>query len=306
MTVFLFIVESASEELFENVFEGKEISTIDGGSFSQGIDLTNIDKVVEELSGKFSDEVAPIFVDQRNYCQYFYTEEGKAYFEMIKDLKQKYKFHNATWIKFFSSFSGIDDTNHYVFITKKNYKNVYDFANFLQISPEKNCYFIWNVNFIDSALDARSYYNVYSKIPKSQQIDTLGNPQYRGEEDYESLMWIVEYGVSQVKQMILAGFHMNENYVQAFVEPWSLNPSSYFSKGIIVEYDLFPSPPEECQNPRIQKGYLYNELFNISAPYRLQILQGMCLALCKFGLEFGKIQGIPHGIFNVQYDLLLR
>ncbi len=306
MTVFLFIIESASEEIFENIFEGKEISTIDSGRFNPGIDLTNIDSVVQELSGKFSHEIAPIFVDQRNYCQYFYTKEGKDYYEMIKNLKEKYRFHNANWIKFFDSFAGIDDTNSYIFITKTNYKNIYDFANFLQISPEKNCYFAWNANKIEDALYARSYYNVYSKIPKSQQIDTLGNPQYRDPEDYEALKWIIEYGVSQVKQMILAGFHVNENYVQAIVEPWSLNPASYFSKGIIVEYDLFPSPPEECQNSRIQKGYLYNELFNISAAYRFQIIQGMCLSLCKFGLEFGKLQSIPYGLFNVQYDLLLK
>lgn len=306
MTVFLFIIESSSEEIFETIFEGKEISSITDGKFSAGIDLSEIENVVEKLSGKFSDEVKPIFVDQRNYCQYYYTKEGKRYYERIKELKSKYSFYNANWVKFFNSFQGIDDANNYIFITKNNYKNVYDFTNLLQISPERNCYFLWNCNSIEDAVDARSYYNVYSKIPLDKQIDTLGIQQYRGDGDYPDLKWIVEYGVNQVKQLILAGVDKEENYIQAFVEPWSLNPASYFSKGIIVEYDLFPSPPTECKNSRIQKGYLYNEFFNISAAYRKQILKGMCCALCKFGLEFDKINGIHSGIYNVQYDLLLK
>ena len=247
------------------------------------------------------------FPENTNYkskseSTYFYTDEGKAYYEVIKDLKTKHIFCNATWMEFFESFTGIDDTANYIFSTSKHYENVYDFVNLLQISPNQNCYFSWDVKDIINVSQSKSYYNVFSKKKRSLQIDTLGEHQF---EDENAIKWIIEYGVSQVKSMINCGIHRHEKFMQRFVETWTLNPASFYSKGIIVEYELKPTV-ELSESKTIHLGYLYNEFFNICPQYRYQILEGMCLMLCKYGLEFGKLNSIPGTIFDVQYDFLLK
>ena len=305
MPVYVFFIESSAKESFNHIFSEKEISSIDAGTFIPGIDTSNIDDMIIEVSNKFRDEVKVVFVDKLYITTYFYTEEGLRYHEDIKLLKEKHEFCNGTWMEFFEKFGGIDDVNNYIFATMdQKYENAYDFSNYLQLSLNPNCYFIWGINDVREAVNAKSYYNIFSNKPKDEQIDTLGNPQYRPEDD-ESIGWIVEYGVLQVLGMMQAGFHLNEKFVQKFVEPWVLNPASYFSKGIIIEYDLKPPIPD-CDNKVIQQGYLYAEYFNICPQYRKQILDGMCRVLCKYGLEFRKISNIPYTIYNVQYLNLLR
>jgi len=301
MTVYVFIIESAGHETFKHIFNGKEIYNIDEGTFVEGINTTELDLVIKELSTKFNDVIQVIFIDKRYVIKYFYTVGGKDYNEEILKLKKIHQFCNGTWMEFFDQFIGIDDSNHYIFATIGNYKNIYDYSNYLQISPNHNCYFIWSINNVSEIKNAKSYYNIFSRKSLDEQIDSIGNPQFI---DYEAIKWIVNHGVKQVQGMLKCGIHRCEPYMQAFVENWILNPASYFSKGIIVEYDLYPPAPDS-ENTDIQKGYLYTELFNISSQYRFQILNGMCRVLCKYGLEFGKLKAISSSIFDVQYDSLL-
>ena len=61
--------------------------------------------------------------------------------------------------------------------------------------------------------------------------------------------------------------------------------ASYFSKGILIEYDLIPKQPETA-TPEILGGNLYQELFNESADFRFQIYRGMSSVIRKFNKEF--------------------
>jgi len=301
MTVYVFIIESAGTESYEHVFSGTELENVGDKNFEHGMNLDNIEEMISNVSTKFQDDTEILFVDKMYVTTYFYTEKGKKYYENIKELKTQHKFYNGTWMEFFEKFIGIDDTSNYIFTTMKDYVNVYDFTNLLQISLKNNCYFSWGVKNVNEIVNSKSYYNIFSKTPRLQQVDTLGNHQF---EDINAINWIVENGVKQVLGMMECGIHRNEKFMQSFVEPWITNPASYFSKGIIVEYEMKPESILS-ESRTIMLGYLYNELFNTSAEYRYQLLDGMCRTLIKYGFEFKKLEGLHGSIFNVQFNKLL-
>lgn len=302
MTVFIFIIESASEEIAEIIFEGKKIDNIGEMKYLPGMDISDTEKMVSEVSERFNDDVSLIFIDLTNSFTKYYTDEGKDYYSKVTELKKKYSFKTGKWIDFLDVFVGIDDTHNYIFATKHKYLNIYDYSNYIEINPKRNCYFIDGVNNILEVSNAKSYYNIFSKIPRSEQIDSLGNKQF---EDIEAIKWIIEHGVMQVLQMIKGGISKTEKFIQKDIEHWAVNPASYFSKGIIEEYGLKPTGSGSVKDIA-KEGYLYHEFFNVSSQYRKQLLDGMCLILIKYGVEFDIHTGVYiTDIYTFQFSKLI-
>lgn len=305
MTVFVFIIESANREIFETEFENGEIQNISSSTYVEHLNIDNFQEMNDIVSTKFSDDVVTVFVDENYQVKYYYTEQGEEEYEKIQALEAEtdiVQVCRSNWMEFLPSFGGLDDTANYVFVSSKNFKNVYDMANFLQLPINNNCYYIWNCKDIREAVNAESYYNIFSSTKRKDQIDTLGNEV---KIDYSAINWIVEQGVSQIKLMIKAGLLNKEPYIQAFIDQWALNPHSYFSKGIITEYGLKPKPPTEG-DAKILKGLTIVEQFNRSLEYRYLIVDIMSKILCKYGFEFGKLTTINGNPHTINFDFLLR
>ena len=305
MTVFVFIVESGNTEEFDSTFINREIDNINVKEYKENMNIESIENMIYTVSEKFKDSVFTVFVDQQYQLQYYYTDKGLEEHDRIKTLEEMsetVKVCRCNWMDFIPNFDGIDDSSHYIFMTSKKFKNAYDMANYLQLPLNNNCYFLWNSNDIIDAVDAKCYYNIFSSIKRINQINSLNDKVI---EDEEAIKWIVEYGISQIKQMIKAGILAKEAFIQRNVENWAINPYSYFSKGIIIEYEMKPKPPL-AGDPKILKGLLIIEEFNRSSEYRFQILDIMMKIICKYGLEFNKITTINGNHHTVNFDFILN
>lgn len=305
MTVYVFIVESGNTELFEQSFVNREIDDVKPHSFVVKMNIDKFDQMVASISQKFEDNVTVLFVDEQYQIKYYYTDEGKDYFKKIELLKQKkdqVQFCNCNWMEFMFNFGGLDDTANYIFASAENFDNIYDMANFLQLPINSNCYFVWNVKDITECNNAKSYYNIFSSIPRKKQTNSLGEPVI---VDLEAIKWIIEHGVRQIQGLIHTGVLKKEAYIQKEVDCWILNPHSFFSKGIIIEYDLKPKPHPDVQS-NILKGLTITEQFNEDAEYRYQIADKICRILCKYGLEFDKITTINNDPHTINFEFLLN
>lgn len=304
MTVYVFIVESANEEYQAQVFENREVVGLTDAKYIETLNLDNLNDLVEDLQEIFKEEVFVTFVDKQYQNKHPYSEEGKLELERLKELreyKEQIAFCNCDWFEFLPEFNGVDIENHYIFLSAKPFKNCYDFANMLQVNLDPNCYFAWNITDLKQGIDAKCYYNVFSNEKRIKQINSKGEPVTI---DLDALKWIVEYGVRQVQGMIKAGFLKYESFVQDEVPHWTLNVHSYFSDAIIREFDLIPKPPQG-EVSKILKGRTPQEQYNEDTQYRFIVLNYMMTALCKYGLEFGKINTINNNIHTVNYDFLL-
>lgn len=305
MTVYVFVVESANTEEFVSTFVDREIDDVEAKEFKENMKIESIEQMINSVGNRFKDTVYTVFVDEQYQIQYYNTPQGLEEYERIQTLEsmqENIKVCRSNWLEFIPNFGGIDDSSHYLFITSKNFKNAYDMANYLQLPLNSNCYFLWNCIDISDAVDAECYYNIFSSTKRIKQFNSLGDKVV---EDIEGIKWIVEEGVSQIKEMIRAGILAREAFIQRYVERWSINPYSYFSKGIILEYGMKPKPPSGG-DPKILKGLTIAEEFNRSSEYRFQILDHMMIIICKYGLEFGKITTINGNHHIVNYDFILR
>lgn len=304
MTVFVFIVESGNTEEFESTFVNREIDDLQVKQYKENMNIMSVEKMMDDVSGIFRDSVFTIFVDEQYQIQHYYTDEGLEEHKRVSSLEENQEFFKVcrcNWYEFIPNFGGLDDSSHYIFMTSKNFKNAYDMANYLQLPLNNNCYFLWNSNNITDAVNAKCYYNIFSSTKRISQINSLGDKVV---EDEEAISWIVENGVSQIKEMIRAGILAKEAFIQRDVERWSINPYSYFSKGIIIEYGMKPKPPTSG-DPKIMKGLTIVEEFNRSSEYRFQILDSMMIIICKYGLEFGKISTINGDHRSVNFNFIL-
>lgn len=304
MTVFVFIVESGNKEEFDSTFINGEIDNVEVREYEEKMNIESIEDMIVSVSERFKDSVFTVFVDEQYQVQYYYTNEGLEEHERIKTLEEmtsSVKVCRCNWMEFMFNFDGIDDSSHYIFMTSKNFINAYDMANYLQLPLNSNCYFLWNCSDISNAVNAKCYYNIFSSTKRIKQYDSLND---KVEEDIYAIQWIIEYGISQIKEMVRAGILNKEAFIQRDVERWSINPYSYFSKGIIIEYGMKPKPPLGG-DPKILKGLTILEEFNRSPEYRFQILDSMMKIVCKYGLEFGKIITINGNHHTVNYDFIL-
>lgn len=305
MTVYVFIIESANVETMEPIFDGKEIVDVKPGEYVENLNLDPLEDIFSDIEERFNSEVFVTFVDKQYQNKYPITEKGKLELERITELRnypEQMTFCNCDWYEFLPEFNGIENDNHYIFVTSKQYINCYDYANMLQINLLPNCYFIWGVTDLRQIVEAKCYYNLFSNVKRINQKDSLGQDVTI---DVEALRWIVEHGVRQVQGLIAAGVLNHETFVQRNVPHWVLNVHSYYSDAIIRAYNLIPQlPPGEDSNYIIPKPPQHQ--FNCDAKYRFTILNYMMISLCKYGLEFGKITTINGNYQTVNYDFLLR
>lgn len=304
MTVYVFVVESANEEHRDQIFENREVIGLTDARYVQTLSLDGLDDLIEELQESFKEEVFVSFVDKQYQNKYPYSEEGKLELERIselRELKDQMDFFNCDWFEFLEEFKGIGNENHYVFLSAKEFKNCYDFANMLQVKLGFNCYFAWGITDLRAGINAKSYYNIFSNTKRINQNNSKNEPVTI---DINSIKWIIEYGVRQVQGMIKAGVLRYESFVQQDVPHWTLNIHSYFSDAIIREFNLIPTPPSG-EESKILKGKTPQEQFNEDATYRFIVLNYMMTSLCKYGLEFGKINTINNDIYTVNYDFLI-
>lgn len=304
MTVHVFIVESANEEVMEQVFEDREVVGLTDAKYIEKLNLDGLEELLKSLEVRFDREVFVTFVDKQYQNKHPYSKEGKAELDRIKDLRDipdRIAFCNCDWYEFLPEFSDIDPNNHYVFLSANNFQNCYDFANMLQVNMLGNCYFSWGIKDLREGTNAKSYYNLFSFIKKKDQFNSIGEPVTI---DIDAIKWIVEHGVKQVQWMVYAGFLKYESFVQKNIPHWVTNIHSYYSDAIIREFDLLPKPPVG-EESKILKGKTPQEQFNEDAQYRYNVLNYMMTSLCKYGIEFNKIISVNGNIQTVNYDLLL-
>lgn len=281
-----------------------EIDDIEAITLNIKMNINNIGSVMESIFIKYNKNIEVFLVDEQYQCKYYYTENGKSEYEFLKTLKQNesIKFINSNWDEYLPHFGGLDDEETYFFISSIPFLNEYEMANFLGIPLNRNCYFKWGAINIEEIQEVKSYYNIFSNVRRSLQIDSFGNPVTINEE---SLKWIVENGVRQVQGLILCGCLKKERFIQSKVESWILNPYSIFSKGVIIETGLIPKPHPDVLDSKILKGLTILEQFNEDASYRYRLTTFMCRILCKYGLEFKKIKTIGGDPHLVNFDFLL-
>lgn len=304
MVVHIFIIESANCENRDQIFENREVVNLTDNVFYENLSLNGIDEMIDEIEDKFKDSVMVTFVDKQYQCKYYDTLEGKSELENLQNLEIRndtFNFVNCDWFEFIPEFDGILSNNHYIFVSSKQFDNCYDMANFIQLPLYGNCYFVWNIKNMKSIINAEAYYNIFSNIPRNKQIDSLGKYVT---ENKEYIEWIVEEGIKQVQGLIEAGTLQYQKFAQKYVEEWTLNPYSYFSSGIIIEFDLKPKPPPGEESIILQ-GLTILEQFNEDAQYRYSITDHICRCLCKYGIEFNKITTINNNPHTVNFNFLL-
>ena len=220
---------------------------------------------------------------------------------MIHNLQKQNKhfiFHDCLW-KTFMDTATFDTENHHIFISPGSYINHYDFFNYLGLNIAKNYYVAYdfntllNVNYVNP-------YNIFGKNNPNNEVDSLGNKVYF---DYDAIVWIIENGVTTINHMIRAGIYDKERFVQHPVPPWILNVENYFTKGVILEYELFPEKKVVITS-RLCIGKLTQEKFLESANYRYIIYDFMARVLCQYGINFGKITEFPPN-FKINFNFLL-
>ena len=99
--------------------------------------------------------------------KYPLSEGGKNELEKrmeIAESKNQIKFCNCDWFEFLPFLNDINPTDHYIFLSSKQFLNCYDFANMLQVNLHSNCYFAWGITDLSQAVHAKSYYNLFSNI----------------------------------------------------------------------------------------------------------------------------------------------
>lgn len=309
MSVCLYIIESANyEQSILHFNEDKKVTHSTEKINDDFIDFRSIGRIVGEIFERYKKNVTVFFIDRQYRIDYYYTPEGIEENNFIKEIIKngtiECEFLCSNWYDFVQTFDKFLDEDDHIFVTRKSFINCYDMANFLKLSPKRNFYFKWNLKSLDEILHARSYYNIFSSIPKNEQIDTLGNFQFNGDEDLNSINWIVEYGVSQVKQLILAGCLQRERFLQCHVESWVTNVFSPFSAGVIIEYDMY-LVDESTKTNTIFQGQSPQKCFNELCDYRYFLVDYMCRCLCKYGLEFKKIYTANGDHQTINFDYLL-
>lgn len=301
--VHVYIIGGISYEKHTPVFSENGESKYTVPEFVEMLNMDELNKLIDGMRESTGREVTVHFVDPKLKIRYYYTPEGRAYFNHLHDIRtsDEYKnviFHDCQWYEMRDDFK-VDKQNDYYILTVDNeYENLYDFLNFLEMKVYDCVYLKYGITSMLDVFDARCPYNIFG-VPDDYET-SIGEPPL---EDPDAINWIIENGVATVKAFINAGFLEKERYIQAAVPCWTLNVESHFTKGIILEYELFP-PRKVVFNEKLCVGKTIQEKFTESADYRYTITDCICRVLCQIGIRYGKLKEVkrPH---KVNFDLLL-
>lgn len=304
----IYIIDCGSFEKSTNEFTNEGVLKRSTAVFVENIDLTKIEKMVENYKNIIGKDLIVHLVDKNFKIRYYYTYEGQKYFNMIHDLQKrtdiKIIFHDCEWYELDKS-DIINNTSivHYI-ATTQSFINIYDFTNWLGFRIYDHIFLKYGFTDFDDLIDSKKInmvipYNIYGNQEDYITIENL--PPHI---DIEAVEWIIENGVKTVQAHIKAGFYDKERYVQNRIPCWTLNTESHFIKGIIEEYEIFPPIIVSAIIGDITSKTI-QEKFQESADYRFVILEKMCEILSKIGIKFGKIKEakIPH---LLNFDLLLK
>lgn len=324
------IIDGSSYEKFERTFtKTGEIKDVKS-KFIEVLPLRDIDAMIESVHERVShvtnSHVFVRLVGKQYKINHYQTPEGKEYFRELHTFKtdetanEQYAFHDCSWSEFFEDFAP-DANCHYFFVSPETFENDYDFFNYLGLPCVDNYYVCHGVKRLTEIRKARCPLNIFSGCSVEDSFDTCGNPVHI---DQDAISWLIEYGVTQTEFLKAAGIPTKERFIQNPIPSWVLNTESYFMKGVIVEYELYPTvkivlPPgqeeEESDhnssnyNNAVSKKYYIGktiqEKFLESANYRLNIFDHMCRVLCQYGILNGKIKEVLNHQ-EIDFKLLLR
>jgi len=302
--VIIYIIGGISYEEHTPVFAKNGETKYTVPSFKPCINFGEFESFIDEMNEQ-DREYKIHFVDPRLKIRYFYTPEGRAFFNTLHDIKANKKFsnvffHDCHWYEYIENFS-IDPSNDYYISTwDDDFENAYDFLNFLELKMYDCLYLKYGLRSFTDIFDAKNYYNIFTSSD-GEYLSTNGEKPV---EDLESIQWMIENGVQTMKAFIAAGFLERETYVQSAVPCWTLNVESVFTKGVIMEYELFPQK-KVIFSEKLSVGKTIQEKFVESADYRYKIADYLSRVLCNLGIRYGLLREVknPH---TVKFDLLLR
>lgn len=259
------------------------------------LNMNDLQRLIEQFNERFGTEVFIHFVDPNLKIRYYYTPEGRAYFNILHDIRSNEDFKNVTfhdcqWYEMRDDIEINQDNDYHIVSFDDSFECSYDFLNFLELKVYNNVYIKYGIKSLMEIIDAKCPYNVFGA--PDEFLTTMGEP---AEQDHDALMWIIENGVRTVQAHIKAGFLAKERYVQVAVPCWTLNVESHFIKGIILEYEIFP-PKKIMYSKRVCIGKTIQEKFTESAEYRYLITDTICRVLSQLGINYGKLSEVryPH------------
>lgn len=272
--------------------------------FVDGFDIDDIAKIILYFQSILNIEIKIHLVDKSFGIRYYYTPEGKKYFNKLHDFKENEEFSNVTfhdcsWDTILEDGISIDLQNIYYIVTNDtDFENNYDFYNFIGLKIYDNVYVKYGLTDILDLKTATVPFNVFGNNNDYQTI--LGE---RPSENKKSIKWIIENGVSTYKNFVKCGFLKRERFVQQSVPTWVLNVESHFTKGIILEYELLP-PRKIIFTAKLCIGKTIQEKFIESADYRYEITDHIAKVLTNLGLKYGLIREVTD-YTKINFDILL-
>jgi hypothetical protein len=285
----IYVIGGISYEKHTSHFDKDGRSKFTTPEFVKKLDLRNLDELVRRFDELFLTNVIIHFVDPQLKIRYYYTPEGRAYFNMLHDIREDESrnniiFHDCQWYELQLDFRNNPENNYYFVTDDGDFECSYDFLNFLEMRISGNIYLKYGITSLLDVLDAKCPYNVFL-VPD----EALTSRMEIIEENMEEINWII--GVRTVQAFIRAGFLNKERYVQNSIPCWVLNTESHFTKGIIMEYEIYP-PIKVMHSKRVCVGKTVQEKFTESAEYRYLITDTICRVLCKLGIRYGKFSEV--------------
>lgn len=304
----IYIIDGASFETHDIVEDGNGEHIGTSETFKNVLNIESIEQIVGEIIQSADlDENSQIevhLVDQNYKISYFYTEEGKKYYNIIHGIQRDYNnfvtFHDIPWSTYRDGLS-IDKNILYYFVSaKKDFANIYHFYQYLGIKIQDNIFVRYGVEKLSDIMDSVVPYNIFGTTPKIKETNAFGEPVF---VDDDAIDFMLRDGIEHVKQLKQGGVSDEEPFVSNMA-CWALNTESFFMNGVIREFELYPKRRILPSDRDTMIGKTVQEKFNESARYRYQIYNCMVRILCKYGENHGKLSNIvnPH---TVNLDMIL-
>ena len=292
----LIFLNCCSFEKFDNLMAD---NVIDGflPTFEERISMENLGNKIEELNGeiqkRFGLEIDEIhFVDQNYLINRFYTDEGKHYFNTLRqsflDNENLVRISDCRPDKFFENLK-IDNSYAYMIVSYDSFLDEYHFFNYLDIPMNDNIFVCWNLRDIMDVLNSKCFYDAFKADIIDDSLDCFHNKRTFNPKSFKALM---EVAIVQTEFLKNAGFLDRERFIQKRIPAWTLNiECAPFSSGIIIRYGLYPEKKYTTDGIVCYKRTVM-EHFQESADYRYQILDIMCRVIAKHMLNFGAVRNV--------------
>lgn len=291
MVIFLNVLP---KEVSENIFDENGILQTCNFHFEKTIETDNMQEDIDitalKLSDKFSHSyIRFIFVGLNNRIDYFYTDEGKRFYNRISELST---INNSIFsvsfiecsVRDYLSNLEIDPNIHYIFASNKKFEHEYDYANYLSLPMEGNIFYAWGIENIQDVLNSKCFYNIYGNEKNEECFDCFGNTR---SFNINSVKNVIKRASIQCKFLKNARILDISEFISAGIPPYVLNiECEIFSAGIIIYYGLFLPKKFTSSGEEIKQNTPQIE-FCENSSYRYQLLDTMLRVLFKRAIDFG-------------------